>query len=492
VLGSKPRQIAGSYLLEAAVLTGAGLVVALGLVSLAAPAVGAAIGIDLRGSRFDGGFKAAAFYGALLLGVSVAAGAYPAFLLARLPPVSMLRSATARGSPSRLWSLLLAAQFAVASFLSIAAVVTFQQNAALRAAAREGDDRVVVIENLYTATKLHPDTLAKELLRLPQVVGVTSMSSAPWSGLNVLPLGTSSGEAATPRSALWRTVGYDYFAVFDIALVAGRVFDPARGEDALPFFYDGGQPNSIVISRSLVDELNFGSPELALEHVVYVPKRLLAGFGAAAAQPLRIIGVVEDKPLTLVGVGPRSSVYSFAEPLPYQAVRITPDDVAGTLARIDALWSGLVPNVAIHRRLTDEIFAERYRNLERIHRSFSALAAFALLIAAVGLFAMAAVLTARRRYEIAVRKAFGAGTGRIALLLLGAFAKPVVAGTAMAWPAAYLAARAYLEAFVAPIALTPAPFALCLAATLLIVVATIGAQTLRAASASPDAALHDH
>lgn len=120
--------------------------------------------------------------------------------------------------------------------------------------------------------------------------------------------------------------------------------------------------------------------------------------------------------------------------MPYQAVRITPGDVAGTLARIDELWGRLVPNVAISRRLSDEIFAERYRNFERIQRFYAALAAMAVLIAAVGLFAMAAVLTARRRYEIAVRRAFGAGTWRIALMLLVAFSRPVIAAPSRGLP----------------------------------------------------------
>jgi putative ABC transport system permease protein len=70
-------------------------------------------------------------------------------------------------------------------------------------------------------------------------------------------------------------------------------------------------------------------------------------------------------------------------------------------------------------------------------------------------------------------------------LLLRSFAVPIIAANIVAWPVAYNAARAYLGAFVAPIALTPTPFVLCLLSTLLIVAVAVGGQTLRAARLRP-------
>jgi putative ABC transport system permease protein len=492
LVGAKARHVTASCLMEAGMLTVAALPIAFAIVALAVPVIGATLGMDLRVTALFDRPAALLRCVALLLAVTLTAAVYPAFVLARLPPVSTLSCGRARARAGGFWAVLLAAQFAAASFLSIAAVVTYQQNAALREIAlARGKSPVVVIENPYAATRLLPDTLENELLGLPYVAATSSMASAPWAGLNVLPLSRSEADEATPRSALWEIVGYDFFETFGIRIVAGRVFDRNRGEDALRFFYAADQPNSIVINRSLVDELGFGSPELALEQVIYVPRRLLAGFGSSAAQPLRIIGIVEDKPLDLVGVGPRSSVYSFAEPLPYQAVRIAREDIAAALAQIDSVWRKLLPNVALHRRLADDIFAERYRNFERIQRSFSVIAGVALIIAASGLFAMAAVLTQRRSHEIAVRKVLGASRMRITAMLLGAFVKPVLTGAVIAWPAAYLAARAYLGAFVEPIELTPMPFLLCLVGTLTVVVATVCGQASRAAAARPETALRD-
>jgi putative ABC transport system permease protein len=74
-------------------------------------------------------------------------------------------------------------------------------------------------------------------------------------------------------------------------------------------------------------------------------------------------------------------------------------------------------------------------------------------------------------------------------LLLKSFSKPVVIASVLAWPLAYLAARAYLRSFIAPIALTPVPFVVCLVLTLAIAWSAVGGQTLRAARRRPAAVL---
>jgi putative ABC transport system permease protein len=315
------------------------------------------------------------------------------------------------------------------------------------------------------------------------------MARPPWTGVNVLPLGTSPTGATIQCSALWHTVGQDFFSMFDIELLSGRVFDGARGDDALPFLGDPQRPNNIVIDRTLARELGFPSAQAAVDGVVYVPRELTAGFGGSAAQPLRVIGVVADRALTLAGAGARGNVYSFADPLPFQVVRIARTHVAETLAEIDALWKRLVPNVALRRRFVDEIFAEKYAGYERVNRALVALALFAYSISAIGLFSMAKVAVRRRVREIAVRKVLGATTPTIAMLMLASFAGPIIVANVAAWPAAYFAARAYLAGFVEPIPLTIFPFLLCLAMTVSVVGITVLTETLRAARARPCAAL---
>jgi putative ABC transport system permease protein len=83
----------------------------------------------------------------------------------------------------------------------------------------------------------------------------------------------------------------------------------------------------------------------------------------------------------------------------------------------------------------------------------------------------------------------GARTQSIVSLLLRGFVLPVLLASVLAWPVAYLAARAYLTQFVDPIDLTAWPFVACLLFTLGIAVLAVGGQTWRAARPPPAGAL---
>src|SRR5262249_23310289 len=145
----------------------------------------------------------------------------------------------------------------------------------------------------------------------------------------------------------------------------------------------------------------------------------------------------------------------------------------------------LAPNVAIRRRFLDEVFEASYAQYVRVSRLFSTLAVTAFAICIAGLFGMATFVAGRRRREIGVRKTLGGSTAQMITLLLGSFSRPVLVANVVAWPAAYFAARAYLNQFGQSIPLTPWPFAAAFAVTVLIAWLAVAGQTLRAARSTP-------
>jgi putative ABC transport system permease protein len=84
---------------------------------------------------------------------------------------------------------------------------------------------------------------------------------------------------------------------------------------------------------------------------------------------------------------------------------------------------------------------------------------------------------------------FGGRTAQMITLLLGSFSKPVLAANLIAWPAGYLAARAYLNQFSESIELTVWPFVASLAITVAVAWLAVLGQTLRAARTTPAEAL---
>ncbi|HUL81088.1 MAG TPA: ABC transporter permease [Gammaproteobacteria bacterium] len=487
VIGARRVQLVAQYLLEAGVLTAAALAVAVGIVALLARPVYDAVGVDMRTATLgDPGFWL--FVAALLVIVTLLGGAYPALVLSRVRPIEALRIGRVRLGPRFASTVLVGAQFTVASFLLIAVMIVNAQNSAL---ARTGlgttRDQHLMINNFRPVTGVASDLLRAEIERLPQVKSVTQMGAMPWGdNVNLQLLSRSPEETASPQTTFQNNVGYDFFATLDIPLLAGRVFDREHA-DLPPENVDQNDRNAarptinIVIDRVLAKQLGFGSPSEAVDQTIYFP-----GVLGQRAQPFRVIGVVESHPLFFRGLGATSNVYQLSGPnLQNFIVRIGAGDISGGVAGIEAAWNRLGARVPIQRRFMDEAFNEGFEKYARLNQVFVGLTGVAFFISIIGLFGMAVQVAGRRTHEIGVRKSVGARKWQVVLMLLRDFSKPVLVANLIAWPLAYFAAQPYLHVFIQRVSLTPLPFVASLVIVLLIAWAAVGSQAWRAARANP-------
>jgi putative ABC transport system permease protein len=482
-LGAERGQVVMQYLAEAAVLTVAALAVAIAAVALLAPAFEAASGIDVRIGLFSD-VRAWLTLAAVVVVVTVVAGAYPAFVLARARPVFALRVGSVRTGPRLLSTLLVGAQFAITSFLLIAVTITYLQNRELqRTALGAAQAPLVVLENYAALTEVSHETFHEQLLAVPQVTAATAMPYEPWTGAARAGIRRTPDAAATDGGALRYDVSDGFFETYGIPVLAGRGLERARGDDRTAGPNDPGQAMSIVVDRTLSRQLGFGAPEDAVGQAVF------GGTFGDGTLRYEIVGVVEDRPLALVGFGITGTMYAWSTDPTFHIVRVDPADVPGAMRNLEALWKRLIPGMAPNIRFADDYFAQSYAGFARVNQVFTVLGLFALAIATLGLFAMALLVATRRAREIGVRKVLGANTVSIVGLLLRSFSVPVLIAGVVAWPLAYFAARAYLSRFVSPIELSPAPFALCLLFILSIAWLAVGGQTWRAARRRPASVL---
>jgi putative ABC transport system permease protein len=173
-------------------------------------------------------------------------------------------------------------------------------------------------------------------------------------------------------------------------------------------------------------------------------------------------------------------------------LRIGKYQLQTALEHIDAVFKARSSTGAGRPRIfLDDAFETAYRAFALINNVFVALGAFAIAIAAVGLFGMASYITSRRTREIGLRKTQGASSRQILALLLLSFAKPVLIANLIVWPFAFVAAQRYLDGFAQRMTLTPWPFLAALLATLLVACAAVSGRVLRAARLRPTDALRD-
>ncbi|HUL81570.1 MAG TPA: FtsX-like permease family protein, partial [Gammaproteobacteria bacterium] len=489
-LGASPSRIVVQSLLESGVFAVAALVLGLAAFALAQPLVKRLLGAEVATTFFTtlGVWPALA---AVAAAVTLAAGAYPAFVLSRVRPVTAISTGQARLGSPLFSTLLVGTQFAVASFLLIAVTVMSMQNAQMRRAALGAiQDQLVLIENPTRQTKVSAATLRERLSALPEVRGITEVRGTPWQFLMMMTVSASPDPNAAQRGIKVEQVGFDFFDVFNVPLVAGRVFDREHAEDStqsnvVPSSSDSeGLPQNIVVDRQFLAVLGFSSPEDAIDKLVYPVLPPNAQF---RRPPFRIIGVVEDRSYSFFKPpnGASGYAYTLQPDVDVTVVRVPASDLEAGLKGIDARWRELAPNVALNRRFYDEVFERSFSYYLRVSQLFTTLAVMAFGICVAGLFGMAIFVAGRRRREMGVRKTLGGTTGQMATLLLAGFSRPVLVANLIAWPAGYFAARAYLNQFADSIALTLWPFVSSIAITLGVAVLAVVGQTLRAARTTP-------
>jgi putative ABC transport system permease protein len=126
-----------------------------------------------------------------------------------------------------------------------------------------------------------------------------------------------------------------------------------------------------------------------------------------------------------------------------------------------------------------------YNRDERLGRIFGISAGLAILIACVGLFGLAAFMAEQRTKEIGVRKVLGASISSLVVLLSKDFTRFVLLGLLAATPLAYFAMEKWLQNFAYRIDIGWWVFALAGGLALLIALATVSTQAIKAALANP-------
>jgi putative ABC transport system permease protein len=481
IVGAQRHQLVVQCLFEAAIIGVVALLMAVVAALALIPPVNALLTANLQPAAFVQP-RMWLFLAGLVFTVTLLGGVYPAWALSRLKPVQGLRASSGRAGAGRyLPRILIGLQFAAAGFLIVMVLIVQGQNRVMqRALIGIAQNPEIVITTSIKDTGLAMSTLLTRLAESPAVASASAADAVPWGGCCwIFIVSHSPDPAAKSVQSAGHQIGPDYFKTVGLKLLAGRTF-VQHTADETEFEDWSKRPLNVIIDRELAAELGWREPSAAIGATIYRPTY-------PPPLTLRIIGVVENGNSRLIDVtGGKSNLYLFMPAqASYAVVRFKPQDVAAAVAHIQATWKALAPAVPLEYRFTDQLFADAYASFTTISTVATGLTVFAFVIALMGLFGMAVQVTNGRLREIGVRKTLGAKPRQILALLLIDFSKPVVIANLIAWPFAYLAARAYLSMFLEREGISPFAFVLSLVATVVIACVVISGQALRAARAEP-------
>jgi putative ABC transport system permease protein len=397
--------------------------------------------------------------------IGLLAGLYPSFYLSSFKPIQVLKGNVSLGSKNAtLRSTLVVFQFATTIMLLIGTAVVYQQMKFIMNKKLGFDkDQVVIIQGT-NVLGAQTASLKNELLKLSHVKAASVSDFLPVSGTKRNGNGFwKEGKEKTESQVstqIW-TVDDDYIKTLGINLIAGRNFSKTMPTDS----------QSVIINKSMAEKLGLENP---------VGQRISNGWAKYL-----VIGMVEDfhyesmkqkvEPLCLL-LGNSNDVVS---------VKIDGANTQQALADIKAVWKDFSPNQAMRYSFLDERFAAMYRDVERTGVIFTSFSVLAIIVACLGLFALAAFMAEQRRKEIGIRKVVGASMPRIVALLSKNFLLLILIAFAVAAPLAWWGMTVWLQDFSyrAPISWWIFPFAALVA--VLIGLITVSSQAIKAAVANP-------
>jgi putative ABC transport system permease protein len=501
VMGATRGMLIAQFVAESVAVALAAGMIGAALIELALPAVSAVLGEPIRMTYVgDQGMLLPLL--ALCLGVGLAAGVYPALVLARFRAASVLASARAPGggrTGARLREALAVGQFAIAICLMICTAVIFAQMQYLRAAEvgfrRDGLLIVRGLGDQQVAPQMR--TIVEAFRHTPGVLAVTASDRHPDPDSNSNTNVELVGNPEIKPSLLYERIGSDYAQTYGLKLVAGRVLDERHGADdragvTYDQIADAGRGINTMLNASAARQLGFTDPAKALGRQMIFSRsdkgnRLLA----------TIVGVVADvrfdSPrlppapqfyLLNSHLGPANAPSSWAA-----AVRVRDGTQEEVRQRLEQVWRSLAPGAPFQGETVQVTMKPFYDSDARRGQLFAVGAVLSAAIACLGLYGLAAFNTSRRVKEIGIRKTLGASTADVLRLLVGEFLRPVLWANLIAWPVAYVAMRWWLAGFDQRISLNPAYFLAPSLAAIAVAVLTVAEQAIRVSRAEPSRAL---
>lgn len=407
------------------------------------------------------------FFIGAFLSVTLLAGGYPAFKIARMSSNESLRGDVTIKS-SRLRSGLTVLQFSITILFIISSIVVSSQ-----------------IEYLATRSLGYNAT---EVISIPIGKGIdkgqalermrAELSKETWiKSLSASDANLGLGSDGTLRSSIlkfsqedrdystnYMRVDYDFFETLEIRLLAGRDFDRTMHTDTA----------AVIVNRKMAEQMG------GIERIL--GKKIALNGGST------VIGVVDDfhfqhlrkkvEPLSL-------SINGNASDIEYIFIKVETDFLPKTMENIWAVWKKVNPNATNPASYLDE----NANNLYRKDRTFSKIvmigSGIAIVISCMGLFALALSATARRVKEIGIRKVLGASVWSVIMLISSDFIKLVALAFAMSAPMAWILLNSWLQTYAYRVQMEWWMMGIAAVIVFLTTFFTIFWQTYRAATTNP-------
>jgi hypothetical protein len=463
-LGGTRRQLVRQFFGESLLHSALAMAAALIIVELALPAfsniAGPRISLDLSHADLAFGLLA------LVLLAGFVSGLYPALFLSSFAPARVSHVfAQPKGHGTLFRKSLVVFQFTLSTMLIIGTLVVMSQVAFMRNRDPGLNRENIVYHLMQQRTRGSVDRVREELLQHPDILGVTSCSYLPIDIMSWIGYVDWAGRPPERRVyPAFLSVDPDFVRTVGLTVIEGRDFSRSRPADAESFLINETARREMGLENPLGVELRFW------EH---------------RGQVIGVVGDFTNRHMSSATAPMILSAGNWGANRNYLLLKLRPGNPAKALRHFQEVWEKANAGFPGEYGFLDEAFERMYTNERRLSGILSSFTALAVLISCLGLVGLASYTAEEKTKEIGIRKVLGASSWKMVSLVSLKFAKLVLVANAVAWPAAYVLMRRWLESYAFRTTIGIGIFVLAGGLALVIAVLSVSYQTLRAATANP-------
>jgi putative ABC transport system permease protein len=257
---------------------------------------------------------------------------------------------------------------------------------------------------------------------------------------------------------------YDQLEVLRLQLAQGRWFSRDFPSDSV----------AAVVNEAAAREMGWENP---LEEK-------LTNFNGESSFNMNIVGVIKDFNFENMKTNVRPMVIMLTAQSNNLLVRYQ-GQARDIIPKMEEMWKENATGEPFEYTFLDENYDNLFREEQRLSTLVAVFTGLAILIACLGLFALASFTAEQRTKEIGIRKAMGASVGGLTLLLSREFTWLVLISIVLAVVPAYYVMNQWLSGFAYRIDMGMGIFLISSVSALVIAWLTVSFQSLKAAQAKP-------
>jgi predicted permease len=414
--------------------------------------------------------------GLITLICGVIAGSYPSLYLSSFNPVSVLKGIKIKdGSAAYIRKGLVVLQFTISISLIVSTIIIFQQIQHVKSRQLGFNKDNLIEMSVQGDMGKYFNVINQDLINTGLVEKTALSDHATIYGGNNT--GDFTWETKAPGTKVLvstRSVSPEFMLTSGIKVIDGRDFQYTDMPDTSVKSANG---LNVIITESLAKLMGKGSA---------VGKKILRE--SNKNESVTVVGVVNDYVYGNM-YGKPDPVMFLGLPQQYASVmyvRLKPESsTEKALAEIEKVMKKHNPAYPFEYRFVDDQFNKMFSAEMLISKLSRVFAAIAIVISCLGLFGLAAYTAERRTKEIGVRKVLGASVSGLAGLLSKDFLKLVALSCLVAFPISWWYMNNWLQNYTYRINISWWIFIAAGALAIIIALATVSFQAIKAAIANP-------